>query len=221
MPQPVATPIHNFLISSTLRNAGAGLVMKDGIVLGIALTAAAPAIVVATPKNPYELVIMALITALIIYSSSAQQIEERYPRTSLVYRHYTHPIYAAAIDASKWIRGSADGDLGPGVYFEEQPTDNVFDVHCPVSPTQSIELVKYYRLAVGNKIALPPYPETNAETRAAAFIEVEITRAGYWDRAIDRRRNPFTNNMETIFMLPFLYFGPYATAIRQNGAACL
>jgi hypothetical protein len=54
---------------------------------------------------------------------------------------------------------------------------------------------------------------------AGSFIEIAITRAGYWDGVIGGGVNN-SGGEEVVFHLPFLYFGPWAVAIEQNGSAC-
>ena len=216
LPQIPASPIFGFILGSSLRPVGATLAAEGGVITGISLPAVAAEAGTAGGEagSVGGPILAALIVSLVIFSSYSEAIERRYPRTSKIYRHYTHPVYATAIEVANWIRGSDDGDLGAGVYVEEQPRDNALSVDCPVHPAESVNLVDRYNLKL-NPINLPPFPEPAPETRAAAFVEVEITREGYWDAVIERRGN--RNGIpETVFHLPFLYFGPYAVAIQQH-----
>jgi len=212
MPQPVATPIHNFMLGSTLRSASAGLVAQKGVVMGIALTAVAAEGTASAPKNPYALAMMAVITALIIYSSHAQEIENRYPPTSRVLRHFTKSIYAALIDGSKFILGSEPGGtFNPdfrAVYVADV-TDPQAGASCPPTADQSASISRDYELLIES-------PDTPF-TRVSGYVDIEITRAGYWDSVMSEGINK-QDTREVIFKLPFLYFGPYAVAIRGFGA---
>jgi hypothetical protein len=154
-------------------------------------------------------ILAALVPTLIIYSSQARAIEDRYPRTSRIFRHYTRALVAPLIDASKLIIGSAaGGTFNPNrsaVYVEE-PIDAT--IACPPTGDQSARKTLEY--------ALPLFPTETPLTRANAYVEFEITRAGYWEPLIRKEFNGRVT--ETIFDVPFIYFGPYSIAIAPVGS---
>jgi transglutaminase-like putative cysteine protease len=203
LPQVLATPILGLLVGSSLRSIGAGVVATGGIATGIAV----PALIgtcFATIVCGGAVILAALVPTLIIYSSQARAIEDRYPRTSRIFRHYTRALVAPLIDASKLIFGSAaGGTFNPNrraVYVEE-PIDAT--IACPPTGDQSARKTLEY--------ALPLFPAETPLTRANAYVEFEITRAGYWEPLIRKEFNGRVT--ETIFDVPFIYFGPYAIAI--------
>lgn len=200
------------MLGATLRSGSAGLVSQNGVVMGIALTAVAAGGTASAPKNPYALAVMAVITALIIYSSHAQEIENRYPQTSRVLRHFTKSIYAALIDGSKIILGSQPGGtFNPdfrAVYVADV-ADPQAGASCPPTADQSFRISTDYMLTIE--------PPDTGFTRVSGYVDIEITRAGYWDPVMSEHLNA-QGTREVMFKLPFLYFGPYAVAIRGLGA---
>lgn len=186
-----------------------------------------PAVATTAGANPLTLAAMAVIAALVIYSSNNVEIERRYPRTSRVFRHYTRQFrvvpgmtpnvlpVAFLIDTSKILFGSEPpGTLNPNasdgrvVYVEEPPDNNIA---CPPTAEQSANIARAYEL--------PLDPGETPDKRANAYIEFEITRVGYWEPYIVTGKNTQDAN-ETGFRLPFLYYGPYAVAIRAYGSGC-
>ena len=210
LPQVPATPIVGILIGSTLRSAAMSLAVEGGIIEGLAIppligACAATGICVA------GLVLIALIVSLIIVSSQATTIEQRYPRTSRVLRHFTLSIRAALIDGSKVVIGGTGGTYNPdfpAVYFAD-PRDPQASVSCPPTADQSARVNEDYEMG-----AAPP----DDQVRANAFVDVEITRSGYWDAVIFERINDHATR-EVIFRLPFVYYGRiFAVAIGDVGA---
>lgn len=112
--------------------------------------------------------------ALIIYSSHAQEIENLYPPTSRVLRHFTKAIFAVAIDVTKFIYGSPPGGtFNPdfrAVYVADV-TDPQAKASCPPTVDQSTRISTDYMLAVE--------PPDTALTRVSGYVDIEITRAGY------------------------------------------
>jgi hypothetical protein len=215
MPLPPGNAAILLVVGSALRSAGlVAVISPGGQVLGVALGATASAL--APPA--LLLVLMAAIGAFVIWSSASAAIEESYPRTSRVFRHYSHALWTLAISTTRFLVGSRAGDLGPGVYFEEQPRDNTLGANCPVSGEQSVLLVAKYNLPSSNSpIDLGPWGSVLSTpfTRAASWIEIEVTRDKYWDAVVFRGPNR-DGTPETVFRLPFLYFGLGAVAVRQN-----
>jgi hypothetical protein len=73
---------------------------------------------------------------------------------------------------------------------------------CPVTPDEAARIARDYEMK-------------NAE----AYVEIEITRDGYWNGVL--RKAPKLNShgtQEWFFALPFLYYGPWAVAIRDHRA---
>jgi hypothetical protein len=73
------------------------------------------------------------------------------------------------------------------------------------------------KLATAYELLLDPGEA--ASNRANAYVEFEVTRSGYWDPYIVKGPNDLDVD-ETGFRLPFLYYGPYAVAIRAYGDGC-
>lgn len=201
LPQMPASPIFGIMLSSSLRSAGAFLVAEGGFITGIALPEVAVEAGAAAGQGSAGGPILAvLMAALIIASSASQAIEKRYPRISQIYRHYTTGFAKPLILASNTILASKDGDFGPGVYTEEPPDA---DITCPITQDEIIVIHDRYNLPT--------------EPLRSSYVEIEITRAGYWDAVINEQLNS-KNAVETIFRLPFLYFGPYSVAIEYHDA---
>lgn len=200
LPQAPASPIFGLILGSSLRQAGATLVAEAGVITGIELPELVPVAGEVAALNPYSLLIMALIVSLIILSTQASVIESKYPRISQVYRHYTTSFAKPLILASQLILASdKTADFGPGVYTVEPPDA---DITCPITSGE-IEII-HDRYNIHDKKALRD-----------SYVEIEITRAGYWNAVINEQLNS-KNAVETIFRLPFLYFGPFSVAIEYH-----
>ena len=210
MPQVAATPILGFILGSTLRSAGMGIVATGGVATGLAVPALVGACF-ATIVCGGALILAALIPALIIYSSQASAIEDRYPRTSRVFRHYTRSPLAFLIGQSKFILGSSGGTFTPNVraVYVEEPIDPL--IACPPTGVQSaLKTIQYQ---------LPLLPGETPQIRANGYVEVEVTRAGYWDAFIGKNVNGI-GSLETYFLTGFLYYGPFSIAIEEYRPAC-
>lgn len=155
-----------------------------------------------------------VIGAMALASEYKAATESLYPPLNppRVFRHYTRPATVPLILGSKTILGSPPGgDLNPDFWavFVEEPVDA--SVVCPMQPAQSAGKTADYNLTL--------LPGESPNDRARGYVEVEVTRSGYWDLLIGKGAN---NNgiVETYFKLPFVHFGPYAVAIRQHGPGC-
>jgi hypothetical protein len=218
MPQPVATPIHNFMLSFTLRNAGASLAFQNGIVSGIVLPETAASTTVtggSVAGGAFGSLSAAIITALVIYSSHAQEIENRYPKTSRVLRHFTRAIHGPLIWASKMIISSKEG----GTFNKDFRAVYMADINdpqarasCPPTADNSRQISIDYEL--------PLEKNETIEERVRAYVDIEITREGYWDSVIIDERTTINSQgtHEVVFKLPLLYFGPFSIGIYGLGA---
>jgi hypothetical protein len=217
MPQPVATPIHNFMLSFTLRNAGASLAFQNGIVSGIVLPETAASTTVAggsVAGGAFGPLAAAIITALVIYSSHAQEIENRYPKTNRVLRHFTRAQFGPLIWASKMIYASPPGgDYNKDFYavYLADPMDQIdaqAKASCPLTADESIQLTSSYNLALNDG--------ESPEKRARAYVDIELTREDYWRPVMREVRND-NDATEVVFKLQLLYFGPYSIGIDGLG----
>lgn len=204
LPQFPATPVASILLASVAQQAGALFVTTDGVVTGFTAGSAAAGTAGAGAGTAgagalLGPVVAFLIIASVLAQASSTAIENQYPRISQIYRHYTTEFAAPLIDASKFILASAKGDFGPGVYTVEPPDKDIF---CPMTPAETDIVMQRYNISGDPR---------------SAFIEVEITRAGYWTPVISEQLNS-NGAVETIFHLPFLYYGPFAVAIRPHSA---
>ena len=195
MPELPGNKLIGFVVATLAQGSGTTLV-NDGPVAGLRM-AANTAVIGQDIQEGADgglLGLLALaITALSMYHSHAHEIEKEYPRINQVIRHYTTLTRAEAIYLSRVIIGG-NGDFGPGVYVVEPPDA---DITCPLSQAEMNMIYDRYNLTG---------PQRDA------YIELVITRAGYWDRVIQEELNS-KNAVETIFRLPFLYFGPNSIAI--------
>lgn len=199
------------IVSAALRGSGFGIAASSGTIAGLTV----PALLgtcLASIVCGGAVILAALVPALVIFSSHSASIEARYPRTSRIFRHYTRSGTAPLISASKLLLGSQPGGtLNPdfrAVYVEE-PVDP--RISCPPSAEQSAQKARDFQL--------PLWDGEAPEGRADAYVEVEVTRAGYWEPFILKGLNSLQVE-ETVFALPFVYFGPFAVAIRQHGDPC-
>jgi hypothetical protein len=199
------------IAGAAVRGSAFGIVSSAGTVTGLTV----PALIgtcLASIVCGSAAVIAALVPALVIFSSHSATIENKYPRTSRIFRHYTRSGTAPLISASKLLLGSQPGGtLNPdfrAIYVEE-PID--MSIACPPSAAQSAQKARDFQL--------PLWDGEAAEKRADAYVEVEVTRAGYWEPFVLKGLNVLSIE-ETAFALPFLYFGPFAVAIEQHGDAC-
>jgi hypothetical protein len=212
MPQPVATPIHNLMLRSSLRNAGASLETKDGVVIGIVL----PTVASTAGTNPLTLLAaMAIIAALVIYSSNNVEIERRYPRTNRVLRHFTRARFGPLIWGSKMIFASLPGGtynkdfLAVYMADPEDPFDAQARASCPPTPIESAEITKSYDLKLDEG--------ESSQDRARAYVDIELTREDYWRPHMDEVTN-INGAKEVVFREPLLYFGQYSVGIEGVGA---
>lgn len=196
LPELPARGLKQKIVGQSLRGTGASLAIKGGVVVGIAM----PASRTAASLNPIGLLIGAIIIARAISSSISITTDEEYLTIRQVYRHYTTIVGQPLILGTQMFIDNplTENTFGPGIYFEEPPNP---DINCPVTDIQAEDIAKTYEI----KSSIP----------VSSWVEVAITRAGYWDGVIEEQVNN-SGGVETIFRLPFLYFGPYAVAIEYN-----
>jgi hypothetical protein len=204
LPQFPATIVAGVALSSALRDGAISLVVRNGLVTGFLATQSLVVVGAGGAAGGAAIGVVAPLIALLavaaaLAQANAQSIEEQYPRTSKVYRHYTPSLIAPLIDSSKTILSSA-GDppgFGRGVYFEAPPDTNI---GCPMSSQDTSNIMYRYNIEGPDR---------------DAFIEVEITRSGYWDPVIEVKEND-RGGVETIFRLLFVYYGPFSVAIQPH-----
>jgi len=201
LPQFPANAAATITMSAALRGTGAAVVVKEGSIVGIALPRLAATLSLGTAAALMGALAVGMLIGSSIAAAQARAIEERYPPASRVLRHYTRLLFVPLITGTEIILGSTQGTFGPGVYFEEPPNQAI---SCPPTPVESAAITALYQLPLNE--GETPF------TRATGIVDLEITRAGYWDPIIIHPNAIVPS--EAIIPLLFVYFGPGAVAIR-------
>jgi hypothetical protein len=215
------------LAGGFLRSAGAAFVVKEGLIVGIAIpaaegaaagAAAGAATVAASAIVAAVILVLLLLTAVIVY------VETKYPRRSVPWRlrHYTSLDGAIAIVASKFFLETIGGTFGNGVYFASADSEDAKAAGCPPN---ALDVATRFQIP---SATLPPNP-----TSATSFVEIRITRENLYQYGGGVNSNGETEITIKAPLLPTgirsdttgsvrngLYFGTYALGVEQ-GTVCI
>lgn len=227
VPQVPASPILGIMLRSSLRAAGASLIVHNGVFVGLALSATAGTSTGSANAGGGG-GLAALISILAILSAYQTQMDKEYPLKSqpLRLRKYSTSFGAIRNVVGLGIRESKGPDLsyGDGVYLalQKDPELAHIIIDCPPQRYQAESIAAAYQIP--NKYTTPDW------TQAVAYVDVVITRDNYY--IIDEKRNdnnvtemivrsPLIPVFETDGIFKYLYFGPYSQAIDVELPPCL
>jgi hypothetical protein len=161
VPQAPASPVLGILLGSSLRQAGAALVVEGGMILGVAIP------VGIAIGAALAALIAAIILLLLILLSQSRSIDDKYPRTNLRLRHYTNSM--ALIVSSRFVLESLGGTFGKGVYFAHADNEDERGFRCPPNS-----------VAIVTRFQIPPPPAAPDPTRVTGYVDLLITRLNYY-----------------------------------------
>lgn len=191
IPEIPATPIMGLFLGMAASTANAGLATSTaGMMTGVAIP------LVASPAA-IALVIVAIVLAVLIAISFVDSIDQKYPRTRIQLRKYTDKAGFIFSMTQEFIRASADGTFGPGVYLASLDIDRELnEVGCPMSEEEKERIAAAYQI---------PGPDEPPDlSRAERYIDVIITRDNYFPIEYSKNSNGVT---EVVIRSPGVYFG--------------
>ncbi|MCA3029351.1 MAG: hypothetical protein ING66_12230, partial [Rhodocyclaceae bacterium] len=229
LPSAPSIGLLGIAMGSSLRSAGAALVMQGGVIVGIARAAVAGVGVVAGGAALPPL-IGPLIVALMLLSVLVIVVNSLYPLRAnpLRLRKFSESARSLLNYTSGLIRSSeAEAGFSPtfgnGVYVTSQDEPGVGAISCPPTAAESLNVATKYEIP---QRGIPPDPNL-----ASGYVEFEITRDNWY--VVTPHLNTNTGVTEYVVRFPLipgaffsdnksrLYWGRFAPFISDQRVCAL